>query len=159
MQTPKHTGITGKARETLAKIIDHVLRDECSLSATTRDYRWNVTGPNLYSLHRLFDEQRRQLDYWLDRVIERARAVGFAGPIRREIEPPASGAGLPPRTMIGDLLERHETLARQLRDDIERLADPATAEVLQRLVEFHETTAWMLRMLHTDSGAGSGRTA
>ncbi len=159
MQSPKNSSLTGKARETLAKIIDHVLRDECSLAATTRDYRWNITGPNLYSLHRLFDEQRRQIDFWLDRVIERARAIGFPAPARSELETPASGAGLPPRTMIGDLLERHETMARQLRDDLAQLSDPATAEVLTRLVEFHETTAWMLRMLHANSGQGSGETA
>ena len=159
MQSPKPTGITGKARESLAKIFDHVLRSEGSLSATTRDYRWSVTGPNLYSLHRLLDEQRRQLDYWLDRVMERARSAGIPVPARSDATAPAGGAGLPPRTMIGDLLARHEAMARQLRDDIARLADPGTAEVLTRLVEFHETTAWMLRMLHSDSGAGSGRTA
>jgi len=159
MQSPKPSGITGKARETLAKIFDHVLRNECSLSATTRDYRWNVTGPNLYSLHRLLDEQRRQLDYWLDRVIERARSAGIPVPARSEATVPAAVAGLPPRTMIGDLLARHEAMARQLRQDIARLGDPGTAEVLTRLVEFHETTAWMLRMLHSDSGTGSGRTA
>ncbi len=155
MQSSKNTGITGKARETFAMIIDHVLRDECSLSETTRAYRWNVTGPNLYSLHRLFDEQRRQLDYWLDRVIERARAVGFPAQAPREEATPASGAGLPPSTMIGELLTRHENLARQLQEDIARLSDPATQEVLQHMVEFHETTAWMLRMLRPDSVAGS----
>src|SRR4051794_25498771 len=110
----KKTGITGKARETFAKIIDHVLRDECLLSATTRDYRGKVTGPNLYSLHRLFDEQRRQLDYWLAQVIEQAKAIGIGGSNDiEEAEQAArtattSTAGLPPRTMIGDLLARHE---------------------------------------------------
>ena len=159
MQPNANTGFTGKARETIAKILDHVLRDECSLSATTRDYRWNVTGPNLYSLHRLFDEQRLQLDYWLDRVLECAKAVGLPGRAQVEDSAAASGAGLPPRTMIGDLLARHEALAHQLRADIERLADPATAELLTRLVEFHETTAWMLRMLHNGPDSGSGRVA
>ena len=41
---------TGKARDALVKILDHVLRDECSLSARIRDYRWKLIGPNLYSL-------------------------------------------------------------------------------------------------------------
>lgn len=157
MQPKTQTGITGKARETLAKILDHLLKDECSLSATTREYRWNVTGPNLYSLHRVFDEQRRQLDYWLDRVAERARAAGFPAGAPREEVASISGAGLPPRTMIEDLMARHEALAQQLRADIERLGDPATAELLTRLLEFHETTAWMLRMLQTGFGTGSDR--
>jgi starvation-inducible DNA-binding protein len=156
MEPTTQASFTEKARDTIARVLDHVLAEECSLAARTRDYRWNVTGPNLYSLHRLFDEQRQQLDYWLDRVIERARSIGF--PKERHEEPSGgTAAGLPPRTMIGDLLARHEAMAGELRADIERLRDPATAELLTRLVEFHETSAWMLRMLH--SGAGSDRRA
>jgi starvation-inducible DNA-binding protein len=166
MQPKPQTGITGKARDTLAKVLDHVLRDECSLSATTRDYRWKVTGPNLYSLHRLFDEQRRQLDYWLGQVGQLAKSVGFgardtAEEIKRAADagpgPSSAAASVPPSTMIGDLLARHEVMAQRLRADIESLGDPATAELLTRLVEFHETTAWMLRMLH--NGPGSDQTA
>jgi len=45
------------------------------------------------------------------------------------------------------LLARHEEMAHRLRDDIERLPDPGTADLLLRLAEFHETTAWMLRVV------------
>lgn len=156
MKSKIHTGITGKARESLAKILDHVLQDECSLLATTRDYRWNVTGPNLYSLHRLFDEQRRQLDFWLQRVMERTKLIGLGKAIPARMlaraEEAKRGAGLPARTMIGDLLRQHEGLAHRLRDDLEHLRDPVTADLLQGLVEFHETTAWMLRMVDSTPG-------
>lgn len=154
MQAKTQIGITGKARETLAKILEHVLQEEFRLSATTRDYRWNVTGPQLYSLHRLFDEQRRQLDFWLNKVLERARSIGFGGRAKvRKTEAPtategAQGVRLPPRTMVGDLLTRHEEMAHRLRDDIERLADPGTAELLRHIAEFHETSAWVLRMVN-----------
>lgn len=154
MQPPKSpTSLTGKARETLAKILDHVLAEECSLSATTRDYRWNVSGPNFHSLHKLFDEQRRQLDEWLAQIFQRTRAVGVMEPAKIEEltraaeEARTSGAGLPAQQMIDDLLARHEEMSRKLRDDVERLADPGTAELLQRVADFHDTTAWMLRML------------
>jgi starvation-inducible DNA-binding protein len=154
MQPTKTIGITGKAREAFVKMLNHVLADECSLSATTRDYRWSIRGPNLYSLHRLFDEQRRQLDYWLNQLCERTCALGLAA--RSELEkmsrPPESIEARPdelaPRGMIGDLLERHEEMARKLRIDIARLGEPMTAEILKHLIEFHETSAWMLRMLH-----------
>jgi len=159
MQPKPPAGLPGKARETLAKILDHVWREECSLSATTRQYGWNVRGPNLYSLHRLFEEQRRQLDQWLAQVGQLAASVGF-GPRESASEIGRAGAAtqptpaaVPPRTMIGDLLARHEEMARRLRQDIARLGDPATAELLTRLVEFHETTAWMLRMVNTGPGS------
>ena len=156
---PESPGPTGKARETLAKVLDHVLRDEDSLSALIRDYRRKLIGPNLYSLHRLFDEQRRQLDAWRDQLIDRARSIGFGGrttgvTTAAEAQSRVSGPGLPADTIIGDLLARHEGLARQLREELARLGDPVTAEVLRRLLEFHETAAWMLRMLHGDRGSG-----
>lgn len=159
MQPKTKTGIAGKARETMALVLEHVLKDECLLSAMTRDYRWNVTGPQLYSLHRLFDEQRRQLDYWLGKVIERAKSVGFGAraSLERTVETAtadATSAGrVPAHEMVGELLVRHEEMAHRLRGDIEQLGDPATAELLRHMAEFHETSAWMLRMINSDPQA------
>lgn len=153
MQSTPSLSLPGKAREALAKIIDHVLAEECSLSATTRDYRWNVTGPNFHSLHKLFDEQRRQLDQWLVQLFQRTRAAGIvsgdgmARMTRAAQAMVSSGAGLPARQMIDDLLGRHEEMSRKLRESVEALADPGTAELLRRMADFHDTTAWMLRML------------
>jgi starvation-inducible DNA-binding protein len=160
MQAKTETGITGKARETLARILDHALKEECLLSATTQDYRWNVTGPNLYSLHRLFDEQRRQIDHWLDQLMERARCFGFGGRPNLKKELPAgtsdaaAGGRLPASTMVVDLLLRHEEMAHRLRADIKRLSDPTLSDLLMRIVEFHETTAWILRMVNHGSEPG-----
>lgn len=159
MASKTHTSIPGKTRESLTKILDHVLKEEIFLLATMREYRVSVTGPNLYSLRRLIDEQRRQLDYWLDRVIERTKSIGGKKASEQRAEKsqpvPKIDASVPARSMIGDLLSRHERIARHLRDDIERLPDPATAELLLRLVEFHETTAWMLRVVHSDPDSDS----
>jgi starvation-inducible DNA-binding protein len=153
MQSKKDISLTGKARESLARVLDHVLQDECFLLAITRDYRWNVTGPNLYSLHRLFDEQRRQLDYWLNRVFELTTSFGLGArngvekKMRKAEGDAPTGAGLPAGQMLGELLTKHEEMAHRLRHDLERLRDPATTSVLSGLMEFHETTAWMLRMV------------
>jgi starvation-inducible DNA-binding protein len=154
MQPKSQTGLTDKARESLAGLLDRIVEDEWFILAVTRQYRWSVKGPNLYSLHRLFDEQRRQLDYWLEQVVERTKSMG-SRTRKSSLEKKASTddpesnaeAGLTARTMVGDLLHRHEEMARRLRHDIERLRDPGTAALLSRLMEFHETTAWMLRMV------------
>lgn len=163
MTPPPDSGLPGKARQTLARILNHVLAEECMLAATTRDFRWKVTGPNFHSLHKLFDEQRRQIDGWLDQLLARSKAVGVPA------EATAAGMGggpgdgpvMPAHQMIGELLARHEAMAQQLQRDIEAcgagLGDRGTAELLQRLEEFHETTAWMLRMLLPPAGgAGAG---
>lgn len=159
MSSKSPTSITGKARESLARILEHVLKEECFLLARTREYRWSVTGPNLYSLHRLFDEQRHQLDYWLDRVTERTKSIRTPKcertPSQLSDADPKSSLGLPAHTMIGDLLSRHERIAHRIRNDIERLRDPVTADLLRALVEFHETTAWMLRLVINGSDEGA----
>jgi DNA-binding ferritin-like protein len=109
----------------------------------------------------LFDEQRHQLDYWLNRVTERTKSIrapkrpGERTPSQLSDADPKSSAGLPAHTMIDDLLSRHERIAHRIRDDIERLRDPATADLLRALVEFHETTAWMLRLVINGSDEGA----
>lgn len=121
-----------------------------------REYRWNLTGPNIYSLNRLFDDQRRQLDTWLGKVIERTRAAGSAalGTIEELVKAPENlpATALPTGAMIGDLVARHEQMAHRLQEDLARLRDPITIELLTGLREFHETTAWMLRILHSGPG-------
>lgn len=163
MTPPPDRGLPGKARQTLARILNHVLAEECMLAATTRDFRWKVTGPHFHSLHKLFDEQRQQIDGWLDQLLARSRAVGVPAEVTTagEGETGATGPAIPAHEMIGELLARHEAMAQQLQRDIEAcgagLGDRGTAELLQRLEEFHETTAWMLRMLLPATGDAPAR--
>src|SRR5687767_12879715 len=106
MSSQIHSRITGKARESLVRVLDHLLKDEGSLLATTRDYRGSVKGPNIYSLQRLFDEQRRQLDYWLGRVVERTKSIGLRRTTSAVSESGAAatrGTSMTARTMVGDL--------------------------------------------------------
>jgi hypothetical protein len=56
--------------------------------------------------------------------------------------------------MAVDLLVRREETAHRPRADIERLNDSSLADLLMRIVEFHETTAWMLRMVNHGSDPG-----
>jgi DNA-binding ferritin-like protein len=153
MNMTLHNGSDDKVQETLADVIEHVLKDECSLSAITRDYRWNVTGPHVSSLNHLFHEQRRQLDHWVGKIVERAKWSGFGAraSLEKDVELAAgdamSHANVPPGTMVADLLARHEAMSLRLRNYIRRLGDPGTTELFLRIVEFHETTAWMLRMI------------
>jgi starvation-inducible DNA-binding protein len=148
-------GLAGKAHAKVAAILDHVLADELTLSATTRDFYASVTGPNFHSLHKLFEDQYRQLEGWLARLAARTRALGASGaemPKPTQSNPPI---GLPAKKMLGELMTLHEQIAARLRDDVracsERLGDTNTAEELARLVEFHENTAWMLRMAQATS--------
>ncbi|HVU25482.1 MAG TPA: DNA starvation/stationary phase protection protein [Opitutus sp.] len=144
----------------MGRILNHLLADEFALSATTRDYHWNVSGPQSRSLQELFDEQHRQLDRWSERIGERVRALGLAAKTGwRELVQarrfrPAPGAGLSADEMMAALVALHEYLAAHLQRDTDECAgsfgDPVTAGLLAELAEYHETTAWMLGELRND---------
>jgi starvation-inducible DNA-binding protein len=148
-------GLNDEARLEVGQMLNLLLADEYVLYATTRDYHWNVTGPEFRSLHKQFEEQYEELATWIDDVAERARAIGVGArgnwadltkAARSSADP---GIGLPAEHMLAELLALHEEMIVQLRTDseacTERFKDAGTADFLTGLMERHEKTAWMLR--------------
>jgi len=141
------------ARERLGQLLNHALADEFALSAVTRDYHWNVKGPHFRSLHETFDEQYHQIDDWVERIGERARMLGITPRAgwrelvrARRIRPP-SGAGLSANEMIAGLAALHYCVAERLRADVaeaRQLGDTVTGRLFDELIEYHDTTSWML---------------
>lgn len=142
-------------------MLNRLLADEHVLYVTTRDYHWNVTGPEFHSLHALFEAHYDELAGWIDQIAERARAIGvgaqghwtaLAKAARLSADP---GVGCPPSRMLSGLLALHEKMIVQLRADseacAERLKDAGTADFLTGLMQGHERSAWMLRS-HLESG-------
>jgi len=148
-------GLNDETRLEVGQILNLILADEYVLYATTRDYHWNVTGPEFRSLHLMFEAQYDEVAEWIDNVAERARAIGvgaegnwadLAKAARTSADP---GVGLSAEHMLSELLSLHEEMIVQLRTDgdacLERYGDAGTADFLTGLMERHEKTAWMLR--------------
>jgi len=153
-------GLTDEARLEVGQILNLLLADESVLYATTRDYHWNVTGPDFHSLHLQFESQYGQLEAWIDSVAERARAIGigargnWADLTKSARSSADAGIGLSADHMLAELLALHEDLVLQLRADAEacttRFKDIGTADFLTGLMEKHEKIAWMLRAQRED---------
>ncbi|MFZ1056911.1 MAG: DNA starvation/stationary phase protection protein [Opitutaceae bacterium] len=148
-------GLNDEARLEVGQMLNLLLADESVLYATTRDYHWNVTGPEFRSLHLEFETQYELLAEMIDDVAERARSIGVGArgnwadlgkSARCSADP---GIDLSGDHMLSELLALHEELIVQLRSDsdacIERYGDAGTADFLTGLMEKHEKTAWMLR--------------
>jgi starvation-inducible DNA-binding protein len=148
-------GIPDENRQRVVAILNTLLADEFLLYTKTRNFHWNVTGPQFNDLHKFFEAQYEALDDTIDEVAERARALGgrafgtleeFRGSARLGEKP-----GVVPgaRDMLATLLADHEALIRSLREDIttvtERHQDVGTSDFLTGLLEQHEKSAWMLR--------------
>src|SRR5256884_6669013 len=69
-------GINDKDRAGVVKILNALLADEYVLDTKTRNYHWNVVGPQFNDLHKFFEAQYNQLNEIVDDVAERSRALG-----------------------------------------------------------------------------------
>ncbi len=148
-------GLNETNRHSVVKILNTLLADEYVLYTKTRNYHWNVVGAQFNDLHKFFEAQYEELDAVVDDVAERARALGgravatldeFARHARLKEHP---GKYPDAVGMLEDLLGDHETVIRQLREDlevaVEKHKDAGTSDFLTGLMEKHEKMAWMLR--------------
>lgn len=147
--------IADNDRKAVVEILNRLLSDEYVLLTKTRNYHWNVTGPQFNDLHTFFESQYDALNEVVDEVAERARQLGgrafgtlaeFAKAARLTEQPGGAPAA---RDMLASLLADHETVIRSLRGDIgpvaDRYKDVGTSDFLTGLLEKHEKMAWMLR--------------
>ena len=148
-------GINDKDRAGVVKILNALLADEYVLYTKTRNYHWNVVGPQFNDLHKFFDAQYEELNEILDEVAERTRALGgqalgTMGEFQKQArlkEHPGQHPGA--KSMLSNLLNDHESIIRTLRADQaicqDSHGDAGTADFLTGLMEQHEKMAWMLR--------------
>jgi len=150
-----NSDIPDNERAAVVEILNRLLADEYVLYTKTRNYHWNVTGPQFNDLHTFFEAQYEELDDFIDEVAERTRQLGgraagslaeFAKAARLAEQPGTAPAA---REMLTTLLADHEAVIRTLRSDIgpvtDRYRDVGTADFLTGLLEKHEKMAWMLR--------------
>jgi starvation-inducible DNA-binding protein len=148
-------GLSEEQREGAVAILNTLLADEYLLYTKTRNYHWNVVGPQFNDLHKFFEAQYNALNEIVDNVAERARALG--GNALGTMAEFLSHTRLTEQTshypdardMIANLLADHEALICHLRVDletcVEKYHDTGTNDFLIGLMEQHEKMAWMLR--------------
>ena len=148
-------GIADSNREHIVKILNDLLADEYVLYTKTRNYHWNVVGPQFNDLHKFFEAQYEELNVFVDDVAERDRQLGgkawgtlaeFTQHSRIKEHP---GQYPVATAMLANLLADHEAVIRTLRADLatvmDKYADAGTNDFLTGLMEKHEKMAWMLR--------------
>ncbi|MBI1977967.1 MAG: DNA starvation/stationary phase protection protein [Candidatus Omnitrophica bacterium] len=148
-------GISDRNRKVASQILNQLLSDEYVLYTKTRNYHWNVVGPDFSELHKFFEAQYEELNDIVDEVAERARTLGGLsfGSLKEFLthtklkETP--GATLSAKKMIANLLGDHEAIVQSLRKSLDQCADElgdmGTSDFLTALMEQHEKMAWMLR--------------
>lgn len=148
-------GISEKNLNHVIAILSTGLSNETTLYIKTRKAHWNVTGESFMELHKLFENQYKQLEESIDEIAERIGKLGgkTIGTMQEYLKLSAikeePGKYSSSKSMIKELLKDYETVIIQLRKDTEdcseKYKDVGTADFLTGLMEQHETIAWMLR--------------
>jgi starvation-inducible DNA-binding protein len=148
-------GISEKNLDRVITLLSKVLSNEMTLYIKTRKSHWNVTGESFMELHKLFENQYKQLEESIDEVAERIGKLGgkTIGTMQEysklSVIKESPGKYSSSKDIIKELLKDHETIIIQLRRDIddcsEKSQDAGTADFLTGLMEQHETIAWVLR--------------
>src|SRR5512138_2579907 len=111
--TAPNIGTRDGDRQSVIAILNGLLADEFLLYTKTRNYHWNVAGPQFNDLHKFFEAQYEALDDVVDEVAERARAlggraVGSLGEFARNARLKEQPGDVPDaRNMIANLLADH----------------------------------------------------
>jgi starvation-inducible DNA-binding protein len=140
-----------------------LLSDEYVVYTKTRNYHWNVVGPQFNDLHKFFEAQYEALNDIVDDVAERARALGgrsfgsLAEFLKHARLHESAGTEPDASTMLANLLHDHEAIIRSLREAqgvvLDRHDDVGTNDFLVGLMEKHEKMAWMLRAFLEGKGS------
>lgn len=146
-------GIGKKALQEVIEKMGDFLADSYALYLKAQNFHWNVTGPEFFSLHLLFEKQYEELAGAVDEIAERIRSLGgfaeasFSAFHKRTSirEPKKKAAAM---QMVRELMEGHEAICRKCRPWIplfQEWKDEASADLLIKRLGIHEKAAWMLR--------------
>ncbi len=147
-------GIPDEHLQAVALELNKVLADEYVLYTKTRNYHWNVEGPNFNEMHKFYEEQYEVLDEIIDEVAERVRAIGHYSEGRLKDFLSLTNLDEPTYTnkqteQLKNLLNDHEVIIQNLRRLITEFAekhkDLGTSDFVTGLMEKHEKMAWFIR--------------
>jgi len=140
-------------QQKIADELSHFLADSYVLYLKTQNYHWNVSGPNFYALHLMFEAQYKELADAIDIIAERIRSLGSHTPASFAEYGKLSSIKEETHTvtaeeMVKKLMKDHETLSQQanlILSKAEKNNDQGTMDMLIQRIREHDKTAWMLR--------------
>jgi len=122
-------GITEAHLKNSISILSSILANEMTLYIKLRKFHWNVSGQSFMELHKLFEGQYTQLEVSIDETAERISKLGgkTIGTMKEfsdlTIIKESPNHYPGQKEMLQELVEDHETLIVQLRKDVDASAD------------------------------------
>jgi starvation-inducible DNA-binding protein len=151
----RNIGLSDEAKRECAVALSKVLSETFVLYLKTHNFHWNVEGPQFLGLHKMFEEQYRDLWNSIDDIAERIRALGQPAPGTtaklKELAEIKESERIPSAMeMLRELISDNETAARTIRAALsiaQDAGDEATAGLLADRLSYHEKQAWMMKSI------------
>ncbi|MCE5294823.1 MAG: DNA starvation/stationary phase protection protein [Chlamydiales bacterium] len=134
--------------------LNSILADTMTLRDMYKKHHWQVSGPNFYSLHLLFDKHYEEQVELVDEIAERIQLLGgvsiaMAADVAETTKIPRPPKGREEVTVqISRLLEAHEIILKRSRAaacHAQELGDDGTNDLLiSNVIRTNELQTWFL---------------
>lgn len=150
---PTRVAIPPERRAPIIDELNVLTASTVDLYSQVKQAHWNIKGPHFVSRHELFDSLADHLRTYGDSLAERVSMLGgyAAGTIRMaassSILPEYDTRAVDGRAHIQCLVDRYETLATRVRNDIRTMAEigePASEDLLVQMLRGLEADLWFL---------------
>jgi starvation-inducible DNA-binding protein len=148
-------GMSEKNLDRIVESLSGSLANEVTLYIKTRKAHWNVSGESFMELHKLFENQYKQLEESIDEIAERIGKLGgkTMGTMQEysklAVIKESPGKYPSSKETLKELLKDHETIIILMRKDVQeydkKYNDVGTADFITGLLVQHETIAWIIR--------------
>ncbi len=145
--------LAAEVRGPMIALLNQQLAGTFDLYSQTKQAHWNVKGAQFYAIHELFDRLAEELESYVDRIAERATALGglALGTVRLAAAN-SQLAELPPEVTdslptVEALAERYAALAASTRKAIEAAngqGDADTGDLFTEVSRGLDKALWFL---------------
>lgn len=145
--------LSSDVRQKMVELLNRELAQTLDLYTQTKHAHWNVKGSEFFQLHELFDQLAEDVFGFIDKIAERATALG--GYAQGTLRMSAAASKLPeyPREAIDGrqhldaLIERYAKYtagARKALDEAQNEDDMGTSDLFTDIVRAMDKDLWFL---------------
>ena len=147
------TGMSSEERQDIGESLHSLLIDLYATYVMTQNLHWNLTAKEFYGLHIMLDKQYKELAEVLDEIAERIRALGLyvdasISAFQKHITIKECKQVMNVHDGLHHLLQALEMVIKQARgvgSSADEKGDHATVDLIGRLMNQLEKSAWMVR--------------
>jgi len=135
------------------ELLNQQLADCIDLQTQCKQAHWNVKGVSFLALHKLFDDINEEVEDYVDLLAERVVQLGGVaeGTLRRVamrstlgVYPPTATDAAQHLETLADALARFGRGARRCIDEMAKLGDAASADILTEIVRGTDKWLWFV---------------